>query len=141
MGSQTDLDQGGTFRQTQLVYMGPTIGWVRAANQVILPITAAGTTTVQKGNSLITVSVNANGVVIQLPTSIPNPAGAGAIPGDYPIVPLTIVDIGGFAASHPISILPFGAETIDGLASLSLDTPYGAFVLRRKSPSGWTLTQ
>ena len=141
MGSQTDLDQGGTVRQTQKVYLGPSIGWVMAASGVVLPITAGGTTNVVLGNSLITVNHN-GAVTVQLPSSKPSSAGATAQPGTYPIVPLTIVDIGGFAASHPITILPYSGETIDGLTSITIQAAYGAYVLSPNQTSGgWTLTQ
>jgi len=129
MGSQTDLDQGGTFRQTQAVYMGPSLGWQPAPASVILPITAAGTVTVQLGNTLITVNVNGN-VTLQLPKFKGSSAGAGALPGTYLNRPITIVDLGGFAGVHPVTILPFGTETIDGQASVQLSSSYGALQLQ-----------
>ena len=142
MGSQVDLDQGGTNRQTQLTYLGPSIGWVRTAASVVLPVTAAGTTNVLLGNTLVTVNVN-GAVTLQLPSTKTSPAGAGAIPGIYVQNPLTIVDIGGFAAAHPITILPAAGETIDAQASLSLQTAYGAYILSPNisSSGGWNLTQ
>lgn len=139
MTSQTDLDQGGTFRQQQRVWMGPSIGWQMAPASVVLPITATGTTTAQVGNSLITVNVAAV-VTIQLPSARGNTAGAGVVPGTWIPTPITIVDIGGNAASFNITILPYSGETIDGLASLTIDSNYGAFALRPElEAGGWTL--
>lgn len=145
MGSQTDLDQGGTNRQTQDTYLGPSIGWVRSAVSVILPITVGGITIVQSGNSLVTVNFNGS-VTIQLPLSKGNPAGAGAVPGGYVQTPITVVDIGGFATAHPITILPAGTETIDGITAASggikLQSSYGAYVLQPDTINGgWILTQ
>lgn len=141
MTSQTDLDQGGTFRQLQRVYMGPSVGWVMAASQVILPVTSASAT-IQRGNSLVTVNHN-GAVTLQLPLAKANDAGPQAIPGDFPIVPLCIVDIGGFASDvNTITINRAGTELIDGLASIQITSPFGAFVLRPDVINGaWTLTQ
>jgi hypothetical protein len=139
MGSQTDLDQGGTFRQTQSVYMGPSIGWVNIPISAVLPVTTGGTTTVQKGNTLVTVNFN-GAVTIQLPTAKANAAGGMTIPAEQSANPLTVVDIGGFANAHNITILPFGSETIDGLASIAITTNYGAFTLKPDIVNGgWTL--
>lgn len=143
MSSQTDLDQGGTRRQMQRVYAGPSVGWQYIPQTTVLPITAVGTTTVARGMNLITVAVNGL-VTVQLPSSLRSPAGAQAIPGQDLIYPTVVVDSGGFANSTTakITILPFGSETIDGLASITIEAPYGAFVLRPNvETGGWTLSQ
>lgn len=139
--SQTDLDQGGTFRQMQRVYLGPSVGWVWAPSTVILPVTSASAT-IARGNSLVTVSYNGP-VTLQLPLSRANSAGAQAVPGDFPVTPLVIVDIGGFASAvNTITINRAGSELIDGLTSILIDSPYAAFVLRPDVINGgWTLTQ
>jgi hypothetical protein len=63
--------------------------------------------------------VNFNGAVtIQLP-----PAGSRGG------VPTSIIDRGGFAVAHPITILPSGAETIMGLASIMLTSNFGGVTL------------
>lgn len=138
MTSQTDLDQGGTFRQLQRVYMGPSVGWQLAPATVILPVTSASAT-VQPGNSLVTVNYN-GAVTIQLPSAQGNVAGAGVVPGTWIPTPITIVDVGGLASStNVITILPHGTETIVGLTSLVIDSPYGAYVLNPNDDSGgWT---
>ena len=141
MGSQTDLDQGGTFRSTQRVYQGPSIGWVTSAVSVILPITTAGPITVQPGNSLVTVNFNGP-VTINLPLAKGSAAGAGVIPGQFAVPPLTIVDIGGFAQTGTITINAAGGETIDGLASITITSAFGAYRLQPNVINGgWTLTQ
>ena len=142
MPSQQDLDQGGSVRQVMEVYMGPSVGWQLAAQAWILDVTATGTSSPVFGTSLVRVSVNANGVVIQLPLAKGNGAGAGAVPGTYTILPMTIVDIGGFANSHPITIQAAGSETIDGFTSITLSSNFAAAVLLPNVTSGgWTLTQ
>ncbi len=143
MASQLDLDQGGTFRQTQRVYLGPSLGWVSAPSQNIVNVTVTGTTTIQRGMNLVLVSIAAT-ATIQLSSAKQSPAGAQALPGTFVIVPVVIVDAGGFAnaTTHKITILPFGAETIDGLASIAITALYGAYVLKPNiTTGGWTLIQ
>ena len=60
MPSQTDLDQGGTFRQWTKMYMGPSVGWVPVPVDAVLEITAGGTYTLARGTSLILLNVNAS---------------------------------------------------------------------------------
>lgn len=113
-----------------------------APASVVLPITSTGTTTAQVGNSLITVNINGT-ATIQLPSARANSAGAGVVPGTWIPTPITIVDVGGFASStNVITILPAAGETIDGLASITIESAYGAYVLRPRLDSGlWTLVQ
>lgn len=143
MSSQLDLDQGGTFRQQQRIWMGPSIGWQLAPANVVLPVTATGTTTVQIGNTLVTVNYNGTGVVIQLPPAAGSAVGPGAIPGTWIPTPITVVDIGGFASTvNTITLVPYGTERIDGLTSIVIDSPYAAYTLRPNLTSGgWTLSQ
>lgn len=134
MSSQLDLDQGGTFRQTQKLYLGPSVGWVEYADQWVLNVTAAGTTTLQRGTNTILVNVN-GAVVIQLPSLKASAAGVQAIPRQFTTVPLVISDIGGFAGANNIQILPFGTELISGTFNntttiLKLSANYGSIVIR-----------
>src|SRR5215475_4412084 len=141
MGSQIDLDQGGTFRQTQKIYLGPSVGWIQAQQQTVLPITAAGTFSVQRGMNLITINANGN-VTINLPSAKASTKGPQAIPGQWFLNPVVIVDIGGFAGSNTYTINPNGSELIDGLAPIILASPYGAFVLKPiLEIGGWNLMQ
>lgn len=130
MASQLDLDQGGTYREKLRVYLGPSIGWTEVSYQAILNVTAVGTTTLLRGTNLILVSVNANGVILQLPSLKASSAGGIAIPPQFAVIPIVICDIGGFAFAHPITILPFGSELISGLISLPLSSNFGSFVIR-----------
>jgi hypothetical protein len=135
VSSQLDLDQGGTIRQTHKVYLGPSVGWVEASWEWVLNVTAGGTTTVALGNNLILVNFNGT-VTIQLPSLKASAAGVQAIPRQFLILPITISDIGGFAApGTPINILPFGSELISGTFNntttiLKLTSAYGAIVIR-----------
>lgn len=139
MGSQSDLDQGGTFRQYQRVWLGPSLGWQTVPQEALFPITATGTYAISRGTNLITILANAN-VTINLPSS---KAGLpGPLPGQWYLTPLSIVDIGGFASANTYTINPFGAETISGLASIRLASNFGAFLLKPiLETGGWTLLQ
>jgi hypothetical protein len=135
VSSQQDLDQGGTFRQTQKLYLGPSVGWVEVADQWMQNVTVGGTTTLVRGTNLILVSFN-GAVTLQLPSLRASLAGPQAIPRQFTAIPITISDIGGFAApGTPINILPFGAELISGTFNntttlLKLTSAFGAIVIR-----------
>ncbi len=139
MGSQLDLDQGGTFRQYQNVWLGPSLGWQTVPQEAVFPITAIGTYAISRGTNLITINANAN-VTINLPSS---KAGLpGPLPGQWYLTPISIVDIGGFASANTYIINPFGAELISGLASIRLASNFGAFLLKPiLETGGWTLLQ
>lgn len=142
MGSQTDLDKGGTSRQWVMVDMGPSIGLVRQPRRSPLSITVAGTYLVNYSTNLV--EVNCNGpVTLVLPSAIDPKVPAGALPGDYTKTPITIVDIGGFAAAHPITIQPASvAENVLGLASIQITSSYGGFSLNpSNAQKGWTNPQ
>lgn len=142
MASQSDLDQGGSFRQYVRRWLGPSVGWVTSPDTNVVPVTAAGTTTVLVGTTLVQISANGN-VTIQLPSSKqaiqPTP---GALPGLSLGLPMTIVDVGGYANGTSViyTIVPFGSELIMGLASIDIASPYGAFVLMPilNGNGGWT---
>lgn len=142
MGSQTDLDQGGTSREWVNTWMGPSVGWVSAPRRNVLQITIAGTYPIDWSTSLI--EVNCNGAVtITLPSAIDPTIPAGAQPGRYVKSPITIVDIGGFAAAHPITIQPAsGAENILSMASIQITAAYGGYSLNPSNTlKGWTNPQ
>ncbi len=139
MPSQLDLDQGGTYRQYVRRFLGPSVGWVWTPEDNVLPVTSGGTKTILQGTTLVQVSVN-GAVTIQLPSAKSSTtAPAGALPGTFLALPITVVDIGGFATAHPITILPFGAETIVSLASIVISVAYGAVILFPNITAGkWT---
>lgn len=141
MGSQTDLDQGGTFRQYERYWMGPSVGWVTSPQQAVLPITTGGAVSISRGTNLVTVSFNGS-VTLNLPSAKASPQSPQAIPGQWVLLPVTVVDIGGFATANPITINPFGAELISGLASVQLASAYGSIILKPiLETGGWTLLQ
>lgn len=141
MASQLDLDQGGTFRQWVRQYMGPSVGWVSVPVDAVLNITATGTYNIARGTSLILLNVNAN-VTINLPSAKAAVQGPQAIPGQWVINPVTIVDIGGFASSRTYNIVPAVGETISGLASVQLATDRGTVILIPiLTTGGWNLGQ
>ena len=139
MTSQLDLDQGGTYRQYVRRFLGPSVGWVWTPEDNVVPVIAAGTITLLQGTTLVQVNVN-GAVTIKLPSAKSSvTAPAGALPGTFLALPITVVDIGGFAAVQNITILPFDSETIDGLSSIKIMSAYGAFTLSpRITTGGWT---
>jgi hypothetical protein len=132
-----DTSGGGTFRTLARQYMGPSIGWTELPAQLILPITAAGTYALSPDVTLVTVNVS-GAVTIILPSAI-QPSQQAVQPGLMGNLPLTVVDIGGHAQAHPITIQPFsGAETIMGLASVSLGVNFGGFTFApQPAIPGW----
>ncbi len=141
MASQLDLDQGGTFRQWTKMWMGPSVGWVPVPVDAVLNITATGTYEIARGTSLILLNVDAN-VTLNLPSARAAPQGPQAIPGQWVINPVTIVDIGGFASTRTYNVVPFGSETISGLASVQLASDRGTIILNPILTTGsWNLIQ
>ena len=130
MASQTDLDQGGTPRQWVRTFLGPSVGWVNLPGvNPIATITAAGTYQLAPDTTLV--QINCAGAVVIKLASAKNPAvPAGVQPALFANHPVTIVDIGGNASAHPVTIQPFSvSETIMGLTSISLSVNYGGYVL------------
>lgn len=141
MGSQTDLDQGGTFRQWTRMWMGPSVGWVPVPVDAVLNITTGGPISIARGTSLILINVDAD-VTINLPSAKAAPQGPQAIPGQWVINPVTIVDIGGFADTRTYNIVPFAGETISGLANVQLASERGSIILNPiLTTGGWNLIQ
>ena len=141
MPSQLDLDQGGTYRQFVRRFLGPSVGWVWTPEEAVLPVTSGGTKTVIPGTTVVIVAFN-GAVTIQLPSALASQtAPAGALPGTFLALPVIVVDIGGFAAANPITILPFGTERIMGLASIQITAAYGSFTLIPNNASGGWITQ
>lgn len=141
MASQTDLDQGGTFRQWTKMFMGPSVGWVPVPIDAVLNITTGGTFTIARGTSLILINVDAS-VTLNLPSSKASVAGPQALPGQWVINPVTVVDIGGFADTRTYLIVPNGSETISGLANVQLASERGSLILNPiLSTGGWNLIQ
>lgn len=141
MGSQLDLDQGGTFRQWVKMYMGPSVGWIDVPIDAVLNITTAGGTILQRGTSLVLINVDAD-MNVNLPSSKASILGPQAIPGQWVINPVTIIDIGGFAGTRTYNIFPAPGELISGLASVQLATPRGTIILIPiLTTGGWNLGQ
>jgi hypothetical protein len=139
MPSQLDLDQGGTSREWVNTYLGSSVGWVRIPARNLLTITAAGTYILDPSTNLVHVNV-AGAVTITLPPATDPGVPAGALPGGYAKNSIGIVDIGGNAATHPITIQPTsGAETIMSLSSIQISSAYGGFILYPSNAlRGWT---
>jgi hypothetical protein len=136
-----DLDQssGAITRHWQRVYMGPSIGWLDIPGQNVQPITTAGTYTIDPSTNLIEVNV-AGAVTIVLPSCQFPAAGAQAQPRLFAANPITVVDVGGNAATNNITINPNNpAETVMGLTSVKIATNFGGYTLQPVSAQRtWT---
>lgn len=141
MSSQLDLDQGGTTRQYQAVWLGPSIGWVDYPTTSILQITSAGTYTISRGTTLIQIAVASGVVNIDLPSA--KAGAAGPLPGQSIQTPTIISDILGTAGGTlTVNIVPNGSEEISGLTSVQLSASFGTILLNPNLASGgWTLGQ
>jgi hypothetical protein len=139
VGSQLDLDQGGTFREWVRTWMGPSVGWVMAPARNVVSINAAGTVTLLVGVTLVIINTNA-AVVILLPSALDPTIPAVGLPGPYVKSVVNIVDISG---APNVTIKPASvAETVMGLASIALGTAYGSYALRPDNTfKGWTAAQ
>lgn len=136
MASQTDLDQGGTRRQFERRWLGPSVGWVWVPVENILPVTTAGTVTPVNGTTLVTLNV-AGLVTVQLWNPIPpSDTPANSIPGPNLGLPLSIIDVGGNCGSFPCTILPPAGKTIMGLASIDIAGAYGGYILMPNLTTG-----
>ena len=139
MGSQTDLDQGGTFREWIRTFMGPSVGWVMAPARSVLVVAAAGTFTLQPSTTLVIINTTAPATIV-MPSALNPSVPAGALPGLYVKSIINIVDISG--APNVIIQPASGAETIMSTGSISLETSYGSYSLRPDNTlKGWTAAQ
>lgn len=143
MGSQLDLDQGGTHRQYQRIWCGPSVGWQTMPVQAIINQTSAGTLTLLRWTNLVKLKVASGVLNIDLPSSLGSPQGPQAIPGQWIYNPVIITDILGTAGGAlTVNIFPFGSELISGLAEIQLASPYGTILLESNlTTGGWSLGQ
>lgn len=143
MTSQIDLDQGGTNRQYQRIYLGPSVGWINYPVINPLIINAIGTYSVSPGTNLIQVNVASGVVNINLPSSKSSPASPQAIPGLSVYNATIIVDLSGEAGSATtINAISLSPELISGLTEIQLAAPFGTLLLEPiLSTGGWNLGQ
>lgn len=143
MTSQIDLDQGGTHRQYQRLWLGPSVGWIDYPVIARLIITGAGTYTIVPGTNLIQVNVASGVVNIDLPSSKASPASPQAIPGLSVYNPIIIVDLSGEAGTTTtINVFPLAPELIANLTEIQLAAPFGTLLLEPLLNSGgWNLGQ
>ena len=119
--------------------MGPSVGWVDLPGINPYEITAAGTYTITPDTSIIRVNV-AGAVNIYLPSCLDPGVPAITKPAAFAKTTLVVIDIGGNAAAHPITLYPASvAENIMGLASVQISTNYGGYTLKpSNTQKGWT---
>lgn len=128
-----DLDQGGTFRPRVRTSLGPSVGWIDIP-QAITRVLGVGTVSISPGTAVVTISVNGS-ITIQLP-AFKGVIPAITLPGQVVPNTLSIIDVGGFAASNPITILPATGELINGQISYPISSNFGAVVLQPDAVNG-----
>lgn len=129
MASQLDLDQGGTVRQWDKIYLGPSVGWVNVPHKNILNITAANAVaTIDLSTNYVQVNA-ATLVTLTLPSTLQPTIPANSIPGLFARAAVSILDVGGHADAFAITILPAAGDLIMGLASIQITSKYGGFIL------------
>lgn len=128
--SAIDFDRSGISRQSSRVNLGPSLGWVDIEG-AILTITSGMSLALPRG--VTQVNVNAAGAVA---LTLPRARGVLAIPVSLALIPIGIIDVGGFADAFPITINAAPGETIGNLASVSLAIKFGAVFLRPNPDAG-----
>jgi hypothetical protein len=84
------------------------------------------------------VVVAASDGIISIEKTIPEATNVFLPPSSQRQVPLVIKDTNGVASGFPITIVPNGAETIDGDANLVLSVDKGAWQLSLTT-DGWLI--
>jgi hypothetical protein len=116
----TDFDRSGTNPgQRVRTYLGPSLGWVETVVRPTRNITSVGSFNILPGDGGILVNV-AGLVAILLPDLRLWVPEAGYQPATAFERSIWIKDIGGNAAAFPITVTPFGIQTIDLLSSLQI---------------------
>lgn len=140
MASQTDLDQGGTARQWEKRWLGPSVGWVWVPVVNTLFVNTTGTTTPVVGTTLITLGANGLTTIQLWDPLVPSTPPANSMPFPSVVIPLTIVDIVGHCGDFPCTILPAVGRTISGLSSIQIAGAFGGYILRPGLSTGdWSL--
>jgi hypothetical protein len=115
-----DFDQSGTNPgQRVRIYNGPSLGWVETQVRPPRTITSVSTFPILPGDSVIHVNV-AGAVTLLLPSVIVWVTENAYQPAVGFERSIWIKDLGGFAATFPITITPFAGQFIDLQASFQL---------------------
>jgi hypothetical protein len=115
-----DADQSGQSQgQKVRVYNGPSLGWVETQVKPARTITVAGTFAVLPGDSIILVNV-AGSVTLTLPDVIAWCRSPGYEPASGFERAIWVKDLGGNAGAFPITITPFGSQSIDLFGSFQI---------------------
>jgi hypothetical protein len=115
-----DFDQSNTYAGHRIrTYLGPSLGWVEVQVRPPRTISVAGTFPILPGDSVI--HVNVPGLVtLLLPSVLVWVPEAGYQPATGFERAIWIKDLGGNAAAFPITVTPFGIQTIDLQSSLQI---------------------
>ena len=114
-----DLDKSGNTFQGMRVYLGPSLGWVQTRIQPQFTITVTGTYTLTSDVGVVLVNVNAP-VTINLPDVTQWLNETAYMPSTAFERAIWVKDIGAHAQANNITIVPFGAQLIDGLSQFTI---------------------
>lgn len=103
--------------------------------QPLLPATTVVTATGVIPTASVNVQTNQSAPIT---LTLPDSAAWAAANGQFG-QPLTIFDISGTASTNNVTINPAGADTISGLATLTIATDFGGFRLEPKPSGGWVV--
>ena len=138
LGLMPDLDQSGFNFQGVNTYLGPSLGWVRLRIKPERYITVSGAYIAVPDDGVIMVSVAGASTSITLPDVAAWMQEASYNPITSFERAIWIKDLGGNATAFPITVNPFGSQTIDGLGIYTISTNYAlARLYPLSNLSGW----
>ena len=111
-----DLDQGGSAWQGLMVYLGPSLGWVKTRVKPEFNITTSDTFTLSSDCGVVLVNV-AGLVTINLPDVRQWVQEFAYNPSTAFERAIWIKDLGGNALLFNITVNPFGTQAIDALVA------------------------
>ena|SRR6516164_1356486 len=134
VGDLFQTDMGLPF-QGVMTYLGPTLGWVQSWVRPERAYSSDVTLTSRDSVALISANSTVNVFLPDVKAWMQEPFYQVYSPFERAI---WVKDIAGLAGMFTITIVPFGAQTIDGLANLTITTNRGIVRLYpRNDLVGW----
>ena len=115
----SDLDQGGTARQTTTSILGPTFGPIRVPFRTTIVLTSGGTYPAIDPSIDLVQCNNLGNIFISLPTIYP---ALPAQPALFALTPVTFMDVAGTAVTFFTQVFPQANWSINGAANFFMGT-------------------